>query len=167
MPFRSSYILQDWEANRSNSKFRAILLLFRASQLARRSRFKFLFYPYLIFYRVFVEWILGVELPWNLVVGKGLIIYHGVGLVVNDAARIGSNCVLRNGVTIGNKIDRKGRLLGAPVLGSNVDVGSNACIIGPISIGDNVTIGAGSVVVKDLPSDCIAAGNPARVLIRK
>ena len=52
----------------------------------------------------------------------------------------------------------------APTIGNNVNIGSNTCIIGGISIGDNVIIGAGSVVVKDVPSNVVIAGNPARII---
>lgn len=113
-----------------------------------------------------MEWILGVELPWNTKVGKGLKLYHGQGLVVNDHSIIGNGCTLRHNTTIGHKELSDGSFSASPVIGNNVDIGSNTAIIGAVRVGDNVIIGAGSVVVKNLESNGIYAGNPAR-LIRK
>ena len=66
--------------------------------------------------------------------------------------------------TIGNKELRNGSFSKSPVIGDNVNIGSNVCIIGPISIGTNVIIGAGSVVTKDVPSNSVVVGNPARII---
>jgi serine acetyltransferase len=96
--------------------------------------------------------------------GKGLILYHGQALVINQNVIIGDNCTLRNSVTIGHKKLADGSLSKCPQIGNNVDIGANACIIGDITIGDNVIIGAGAVVVKDVPAYSIVAGNPARIL---
>ncbi len=116
--------------------------------------------PYLLFYRIFFEWILGIELPFNTKVGRGLIIYHGQSLVVHKNVVIGDNCILRHSTTIGNA--RSGGQ--CPRIGNNVNIGSNTCILGAIKIGDNVVIGAGSVVVKDIPCNSVVAGNPARII---
>lgn len=61
---------------------------------------------------------------------------------------------------------RSGREQPKPVIGDNVKICANAIVIGGITIGDNVTIGAGSVVTKSVPSDCVVAGNPARIIRR-
>ena len=163
-----SYLFQDWNSNPKNIKVRLVLFLFRLAQLCRRAPkpIVILCLPYLIFYRVFVEWILGIELPWNTKIGSGLKLYHGQGLVVNDHSVIGSGCTLRHNTTIGHKELLDGTFSASPIIGNNVDIGSNTVIIGPVVIGDNVIIGAGSVVVKNLESDGIYAGNPTR-LIRK
>jgi len=128
---------------------------------------KIIFFPYFMLYRFFVEWHLGIELPRKLTIGKGLSLYHGQALVVNKEAIIGENCVLRNGTTIGHKKLADGSFSNCPRIGNNVDIGANVCIIGGVTIGDNVIIGAGSVVTKDVPSDCVVVGNPARVLEKK
>ena len=163
-----NYLFQDWNANPKNIKARLVLFLFRLAQLCRRTPKPILIFliPYLLFYRIFVEWILGVELPWNTTVGAGLKLFHGQGLVVNDHSVIGSGCTLRHNTTIGHKELLDGTFSASPIIGNNVDIGSNTAIIGPVVIGDNVIIGAGSVVVKNLESDGIYAGNPTR-LIRK
>jgi serine O-acetyltransferase len=90
----------------------------------------------------------------------GIVAYHPFGTVIN-AKMIGENFIFRNGLTIGNKGNNNSLL---PIIGDNVEVGANVVIIGPISIGNNVIIGAGSVVVKDIPENVIVAGNPAKVL---
>jgi putative colanic acid biosynthesis acetyltransferase WcaB len=160
-----SFIFQDWKRNKGNGKARFVLFLFRWAQLVSRSYVStVLFAVYLGFYHYYVEWVLGIELPRKLKAGKGLIIYHGQALVVNQGAIIGENCILRNGTSIGNKQLPDGTYSRCPRIGDNVDIGANVCIIGDICIGDNVKIGAGSVITKDVPPNCIVAGNPGRVI---
>lgn len=160
-----SYLFQDWKANSRNLKARLVLASYRLAQLlGKYLLIKILFVWYLALYHVLVEWILGIEIPRKLRAGKGLILYHGQGLVVNQDVCIGENCTLRNSTTIGHKLLADGSLSPCPKIGNHVDIGANVCIIGNVTIGDNVKIGAGSVVVKDVPSNCIVAGNPARIL---
>lgn len=87
---------------------------------------------------------------------------HPVGIVIHKDVKIGKNCRIYQNVTIGGP---KNNIV--PILGDNVFVAPNSCIIGNITIGDNVTIGAGSVVVKSIPSNVIVAGNPAVVIKNK
>lgn len=89
---------------------------------------------------------------------KGFVIMHPVGVVINSKVRGGNNVIVESGVVIG---DEKGR---APVLGSHIFIGSGAKIIGDITIGDNVKIGANAVVVKNVPSDVTVVGIPAKVV---
>lgn len=160
-----TYLFCDWKANRGNPKGKLVMLMFRLVQYVNRYLLlKIIFIPYLIWYRFFVEWVLCIELPRKLSIGKGLALYHGQALVVNLRTIIGENCTLRNGITIGHKKLADGTLSGSPRIGNNVDIGANACIIGDITIGDNVIIGAGAVVVKDIPANSVAVGNPARCL---
>ncbi|WP_133758747.1 LbetaH domain-containing protein [Gelidibacter sediminis] len=93
-------------------------------------------------------------------IAGGLICYHPFASVIN-AKSIGRNFQFRNGLTIGNKGNNNHLL---PVIGDDVTVGAQVVIIGDISIGNNVIIGAGSVVVKDVPSNCVIAGNPAQII---
>jgi colanic acid biosynthesis acetyltransferase WcaB len=118
-----------------------------------------LFVPYLILYRLLVEWLLAVELPAKTQIGSGFVIRHGQALVVNDNTIIGRDVTVRHSTTIGNKgaLDKC-----CPVIGDRVDVGSNVVILGGVSIGDDAVIGAGSVVVKDVPAGSVVVGNPAR-----
>ena len=141
------------------------MVLFRLAHLATRNRILFLFLiPYLVFYRVMVEWFLGIELPYTTRIGKNLFLAHGQALVVIHGVVMGDNCILRQSTTIGIKRYEDGTYSGCPVIGNNVEVGSNVCIIGEVRIGNNVKIGAGSVVVKDVPDNSIVVGNPARII---
>jgi len=108
------------------------------------------------FVSLLIQHLFGVILCRKTDIDGGLNIAHGTGLVIHARA-IGKNCALRQNTTIG-----EGRG-GIPTIGENVYVGANSVIIGKINIGDNVIIGAGAVVTKDVPSDCVALGNPAKV----
>ena len=160
------YIFQDLKNNPKNIKAKIILSLFRLAQLCRKSPkpIFILTIPYLIFYRVFVEWFLCVELPWNTQVGRGLCLFHGQSLVVNDGTIIGENCTLRHCTTIGNKQLSDGTFSKAPIIEDNVDIGSNVVILGPITIGEGSVIGAGSVVIKDVEPYSLVVGNPAKCI---
>lgn len=92
-------------------------------------------------------------------IGGGLTIYHGHGTVVN-LYKGGKNLSVYQGVTIGNK-GNGSRSEITPTIGDNVSICANATVIGGIKIGNNVVIGAGSVVTKDVPDNCVAYGNPA------
>ena len=160
-------IFQDWGANTGNPKGRLVMLLFRTAHLLRQNLIAaLLFFWYFILYRVMVEWFLGIELPWKTRIGPGFRVDHGQALVINDGTVFGANCTVRNSTTIGNKQLKDGTYSRAPRFGDRVDIGANAVIIGPISIGDDAVIGAGAVVVKDVPAKCVAVGNPARIVPR-
>lgn len=160
-----SYITQDLPKNNRNIKGKIIMPLFRLAQLIEAHKVaKIIFFPHLMFYRFFIEWVLCVELPWKVKVGKGLRIDHGQALIVNHRTVIGENCILRHCTTIGSKQLADGTHGGSPKIGNNVDVGANVCIIGDITIGDNVKIGAGTVLTKSVPANSIVVGNPARII---
>lgn len=163
----TNYITQDWQKNKATSfKSRLVLMLFRSSQICERWSMPFSLISIFIrmLYQISVEWVLGIELPWDTQVGSSLQLQHGQGLVINHETIIGENCVLRNSTTIGNKKLADGSYSAAPKIGNNVDIGANVVIIGAITIGDNAVIGAGSVVVKDVPEGAVVVGNPARVI---
>lgn len=102
---------------------------------------------------------MGVDIPPKVIIGSGLQIWHGMGLVINKKVIIGKNCVLRHTTTIGNKVSGGG----CPIIGDNVEIGAHSIIIGDIKIGNNVIIGAGSIVTKSLPDNSIAFGNPINI----
>lgn len=159
------FLLQDQKQNKGNLKGKIVLFMFRFAQFANAHIFiAVILCIYLGFYHVFVEWFLGMELPRKTKVGKGLIIYHGQALVINQGVQIGNYCILRNSTTIGHKILKDGSFSACPKIGNYVDIGANVCIIGDITIGNNVKIGAGSVVVKNIPDNCTVVGNPAKIL---
>lgn len=162
----SASIFQDWKANAANPKGRLVMVLFRTAHWLRFG--PAVLWPvrvvYGVFYRLGVEWLLGMELPWKTRIGPGLRIDHGQCLVVHDATVLGRDCWLRHCTTLGVKIARDGTLSGAPTLGDRVSVGAHSVILGPIHIGDDAVIGSGSVVVKDVPAGVVVAGNPAQIL---
>jgi len=156
------FIFQDWKANKWSAKGRIFLFFFRIANFCNTSKtFFYLGLPYILFYKVFIQWMFTLEIPWNVQIGRGLILNHGQALVLNNDVVIGHNCTLRHCTTIGVKENLDGTTGKAPVIGNYVNVGSNVCIIGDINIGDNVKIGSGSVVVKSVPANCVVAGNPA------
>jgi putative colanic acid biosynthesis acetyltransferase WcaB len=160
-----TFIFQDWKANKGNPKGRTIMFFFRVANFCSTRRIYFyLGLPYLVFYKILVEWFFTVEIPWNVRIGKNLILYHGQSLVMNSDVVIGENCTLRHCTTIGHKQLKSGGFSGSPVIGNDVDLGSNVCIIGKIHIGNNVKIGCGAVVTKSIADDQTAVGNPAVIL---
>lgn len=156
------FILQDWDANKGNVKGRIVLLLFRlANFCAKRRLYYYLGFLYLLFYRFLVEFMLSIEIPWNVQIGKGLCLLHGQALVMNNQVIIGDYCTLRQSTTLGNKQAKNGGFSSSPIIGDHVDIGSNTCIIGDVFIGDHSFICAGTVVVKDVPPCSTVIGNPS------
>lgn len=92
-------------------------------------------------------------------IGRGCTLSHPYATVLN-AHSIGDNFSCRHCTTLG----AKGSSTDRPIIGNNVFLGPAVTILGSVTIGDNVVIGSGAVVTKDIPSNCIAAGNPARVI---
>lgn len=91
-------------------------------------------------------------------IGYGLYIGHGGPVVINDTAVIGNNVNLSQCVTIGSNKGKAARIE------DNVYIGPNCCIVEDVRIGQNATIGAGTIVVKDIPENAVAVGNPAKVV---
>lgn len=159
-----TFIRQDQAANSRNSKGKLLALLFRLANYASVNQIaKYALLPYLVLYKIGVEYIMGIEIPYTLRVGKGFRVYHGQALVIHKKTVIGSDCTIRQSTTIGNN----GKSADCPVIGDHVSIGANVCIIGPVVIGDYVSIGAGSVVTKSIPSYSVVVGNPARVIRRQ
>ncbi len=159
-------LFADWQANRGNPKGQVVLLLFRLAHAVRGwpAPWWLIGVPLFAFYRVFVGAFLGIELRYKTRIGPGLRLFHAQALVVHEGTVIGRDCILRQSTTIGNKTLADGSQSGCPIIGDRVDVGANAVILGPIRIGDGAVIGAGSVVVKDVPAGAVVAGNPARAI---
>jgi len=104
----------------------------------------------------------GIELPVNAKIGGGLHLRHTNGVVVHPEAEVGMDCNLSQGVTIG--IGGRGERRGVPRVGDRVYFGPGAKVFGPIVVGDDVAIGANSVVNRDVPPRAVAVGVPFRVV---
>lgn len=101
------------------------------------------------------------SVPASCQIGRGTKFgYGGIAVVMHARTVVGKNCMIGQGVTIGGKSG----WYEVPVIGDNVIINAGSKIIGPVRIGNNVEIGANSVVVKDVPSNCVVAGIPARIL---
>ena len=107
----------------------------------------------------------GIEIHPGAKIGKGLVIDHGMGVVIGETAEIGDNCTLYQGVTLGGTGKDVGKR--HPTLGNNVMVGAGAKVLGPFTIGDNAKIAANAVVLDKIPEDCTAVGMPAKVVRRE
>jgi serine O-acetyltransferase len=103
----------------------------------------------------------GIEIHPAARLGRGLFIDHGMGIVIGETAEVGNNVSLLQGVTLGGTSTRREKR--HPTLQDNVTVGSGAKIIGAITIGENSRVGAGSVVVRDVPPNAVVVGVPGRV----
>jgi serine O-acetyltransferase len=93
----------------------------------------------------------------NIPIGGGLLLFHAFGTILN-ATSIGKNCRIVQNVTLGDKKGQK------PVIMDNVEILTNAVIVGGITIGNNCVIGPGAVVFKDIPDNCVVVGNPSYIL---
>lgn len=103
-----------------------------------------------------------IEIHPGATIGKGLIIDHGTGCVIGETAVIGDDCLLYHGVTLGG--NGKGKCKRHPTLLNHVMVGANSSVLGNITIGHYVQIGANSVVTKDVPDHCIVYGLAAKIM---
>ena len=104
----------------------------------------------------------GIEIHPGATIGRRFFIDHGTGVVIGETAEIGDDVTIYQGVTLGGTGKDVGKR--HPTLGSGVMVGAGAKVLGPVNIGDNVKIAAGSVVLKDIPANATAVGIPARVV---
>jgi serine O-acetyltransferase len=121
--------------------------------------------PWTILYMVLnklVEIFCGISIGSTATIGHRLSIEHHGCIVIHGASVIGDDCLLRHGVTIGNRgYDDP---LGAPKLGNRVQIGAGAKILGRVTVGDDVVIGANAVVVHDVADGSVVGGIPARQL---
>ena len=106
----------------------------------------------------------GIEIHPGAKIGRGLVIDHGMGVVIGETAEIGDDVLLYRGVTLGGTGKDKGKR--HPTLGNNVVIGAGAKVLGPIYIGSNSKVGANSVVLKDVPEGATAVGIPAKNIIK-
>jgi serine O-acetyltransferase len=110
----------------------------------------------------FARFITGIEIHPGAMIGSGLFIDHGMGVVIGETTEIGDNVTLFQGVTLGGTGKQRGKR--HPTIGSHVVVGAGAKVLGPITIGDYVKIGANSVVLQDVPDHSTVVGIPGRIV---
>lgn len=120
--------------------------------------------PVLVLYRIITECFFGYEIQAAATIGRRFTIHHGYAVVINKNVVAGDDFTIRHGVTLGN---RGPNSLDCPTLGNGVELGTNVVIIGGIRIGNNVTVGAGSVVLDDVPDNALVVGEKARVKVIK
>lgn len=107
----------------------------------------------------------GIEIHPGATIGKRLFMDHGMGIVIGETAIIGDNCTIYHGVTLGGTgKERKKR---HPTLKNNVVVGCGSKILGNITLGNNVKVGANAVVLKDVPDNKVVVGVPAKIVEKK
>lgn len=155
-------VLVDWPVNPRNARARVVLVGYRLTRALRssaRARTRLLGKAVDAAYRFLSLWVVGVEIPWMTDIGPRLCLPHPHGVVLNAYARIGSDVVIRHGVTIGG---RRGSF-DCPVIGDRVDIGAGASVVGDISVGDDARIGIAAVVLHPVPPRGTAHGNPAVV----
>ncbi|MGD1949507.1 MAG: serine O-acetyltransferase [Leptolyngbyaceae cyanobacterium] len=108
--------------------------------------------------------ITGIEIHPGATIGRAVFIDHGMGVVIGETAIVGDYSLIYQGVTLGGTGKETGKR--HPTLGTQVVVGAGAKVLGNIHIGNNARVGAGSVVLRDVPSDCTVVGVPGRVVHR-
>lgn len=106
----------------------------------------------------------GIEIHPGAKIGKGLFIDHGSGVIIGETAELGDNVTLYQGVTLGGTGKEQGKR--HPTLRDNVMVNAGAKVLGSFTIGENSKIGAGSVVLKEVPPNCTVVGVPGRIVKR-
>jgi serine O-acetyltransferase len=104
----------------------------------------------------------GIGIPFITDIGSGFYIGHFGSIFVYPDTQIGKNCNLSTGVTLG--VSRRGKNKGCPIIGDDVFIGPGAKIIGAVKVGNNVAIGANSVVTRDIPDNAVVVGIPAKII---
>lgn len=105
--------------------------------------------------------ITGADIAWQAEIGPGLQLFHPTGVVVGPEVRIGADCSLQQGVTLGHAWSRKRGMGGSPTLGAQVVCGPGARVLGAITLGQGVVVAPNSVVTRDVPDRAVARGIPA------
>src|SRR5260370_42366095 len=128
-------------------------------------RTKLLRAPFSVLYRLLfrsIRNVYGIELPYSVSLGRGVVFEHQSGIVIHGNCVIGDECIIRQGVTLGNR--NWETRFEAPRLGDRVNVGAGAKVLGGVTISSGATIGANAVVMIDVPAGATAVGVPARLL---
>src|SRR5690348_7291352 len=111
------------------------------------------------------RWLTGVEIHPGAQIGRRLFIDHGMGVVIGETAIVGDDVTIYQGVTLGGTGKETGKR--HPTIGNNVAIGSGARVLGNIIIGENSRVGAGSVVLRDVPDNSTVVGVPGHIVLRR
>ncbi len=106
----------------------------------------------------------GVEIHPGAKIGRRLFIDHGMGIVIGETTEIGDDVTIYQGATLGGTGKEKGKR--HPTIGNNVVISAGAKVLGPFKVGDNSKIGAGSIVLEQVPPNCTVVGVPGRVVVK-
>jgi serine O-acetyltransferase len=160
-------ILEDLKAQREGLLALGFwaLLVFRFGHARLAIRNKIVRAPWTIVYLILnklVEIFCGITIGASANIGRRLTIEHHGGIVIHGATRMGNDCMIRHGVTIGNS--GRSDPFGAPDIGDRVEIGAGAKILGRIRIGNDAIIGANAVVTRDVPENAVVGGVPARII---
>ena len=148
----------------------SVILLYQGFHAILNHRIAHFFYKKRLFFiaRLLSQisrFLTGIEIHPGATIGKRLFMDHGMGIVIGETAIIGDNCTIYHGVTLGGTgKERKKR---HPTLKNNVVVGCGSKILGNITLGNNVKVGANAVVLKDVPDNKVVVGVPAKIVEKK
>ena len=163
-------IAEDWAAHGKDwtrPGFRAVAA-HRFGNWRMKIKPKLLRAPFSVLYRMMFRRarnVYGIALPYSVKLGRRVVFQHQGAVVIHGSAEIGDDCVIRQGVTIGNRtLDRP---FDAPKLGRGVNVGAGAKILGAVVIGDEASVGANAVVLDDVEAGSLVVGIPARPVQRE
>ncbi|MGA2399067.1 MAG: serine acetyltransferase [Steroidobacteraceae bacterium] len=159
-------ILEDLKAQREGLLALGFwaLLVYRFGHARFVIRNKIIRAPWTIVYMILhklIEIFCGICIGATATIGRRLRIEHSGCICIHGAAVIGDDCMIRQGVTLGNI--GYGDLLGAPTIGNRVQIGAGAKVVGRVKVGNDVTIGPNAVVISDVPDNVVVFGIPARV----
>jgi len=143
-----------------NQGFRYMFFLRKASKIQKKT---FLWFCYRLILRHY-SYKYGYQIPYNTCIGSGFFIGHFGTLVIAEKTKIGKNCNVAHGITIGQT--NRGKQRGVPTIGDNVWMGTNSIIVGKIIIGSNVLIAPGAYVNFDVPDHSLVIGNPGEIISR-
>lgn len=150
----------------ARNRFEVVLTYsgFHALVLYRFAHFMFL-HRYKLIARLvsqFAKFLTGIEIHPGATIGEGVFIDHGEGVVIGETAVVGNNVVIYQGVTLGGTGKDKGKR--HPTIEEGVMISAGAKVLGPFTVGKNAKIGAGSIVLKEVPPNATVVGVPGRVV---
>lgn len=142
-----------------NHSLKCIVTYRKANYYAKHNKLLYLYYTYRL---KVLDKKYAFHIPAMAEIGEGFFIGHNGPIIINTNAKIGKNCNIATGVTIGR--ENRGKREGAPTIGYKVWIGTNAVVVGKVTIGDNVLIAPNAYVNFDVPSNSIVIGNPGKII---